>query len=195
MSGIHKYEPRELEAFLRALDRELPGPVTITVIGGAAIGLVYDTRHATSDIDLTPTGAAGFWEAVDRVQKTHPIPLQAVSIFVAPYDYEERRSRLSLKGFRRLTVLVPEKHDLAIMKAGRAEAHDLAAVADIHARSPLDLETLVQRYHGACTQVTGSQADFRLNFLALVERLFGEHVALQVQHRLAHEKPPPPGDV
>jgi hypothetical protein len=195
MSGPRSYDPKELEAFLRLLDRELTSPVTITVIGGAAIGLVYDTRHATTDIDLIPIGLKAFWAAVDRAQQVHPVPLQAVSFFVAPYDYEDRRSPLPLEGLERLTVLVPEAHDLVIMKAGRAEAHDLAAVADIHARRPLDLETLVLRYYDARTQVTGSLADFTLNFLAVVERLFGTPAAERVRLRLLDQPPPPPGKI
>ena len=79
MSGPRSYEPKELEAFLRLLDRELNRPVTITVIGGAAIGLVYDTRHATTDIDLVPIGLKAFWEAVARAQQTSPVPLQTVA--------------------------------------------------------------------------------------------------------------------
>lgn len=79
MSGPRSYQPKELEAFLRLLDRELTSPVTITVIGGAAIGLVYDTRHATTDIDLIPIGLESFWEAVARAQQTSPVPLQTVS--------------------------------------------------------------------------------------------------------------------
>jgi hypothetical protein len=195
MSGPRSYEPRELQEFLRLLDREVPGAMTITVIGGAAIGLLYDTRHATADIDLTPIGLKGFWEAVARTQRIYPVPLQTVAFFVAPYDYEERRVRLPLEGLERLTVLVPEEHDLAIMKAGRAEAHDLAAVADVHAKRPLDLETLIHRYYDARTQVTGSPEDFALNFLALVERLYGTPAAERVSARLRKERPPPPGDV
>ncbi len=195
MSGPRSFEPHELEAFLRLLDRELTGPVTITVIGGAAIGLVYDTRHATTDIDLIPIALKSFWEAVDRAQQAQPVPLQTVSFFVAPYDYEDRRLRLPLEGLERLTVLVPEQHDLVIMKAGRAEAHDLAAISDIHARRPLDLETLILRYYDARTQVTGSLEDFRLNFLAVVERLFGTPAAERVGSRLKEQTPPPLGGV
>jgi hypothetical protein len=65
---MRKYPPAEMEGFLRLLDAELTAPVTVTVIGGAAIGLQYDTRHATSDIDLTPIGDDAFWSAVERAR-------------------------------------------------------------------------------------------------------------------------------
>jgi hypothetical protein len=40
-----------------------------------------------------------------------------------------------LPGLRWLKVLVLEKHDLVLMKATRCYEHDLAAIAEIHARS------------------------------------------------------------
>jgi hypothetical protein len=193
MSSYRKYSRSELEGFLRLLDRELAQPVTVTIIGGAAIGLVWNTTHATTDIDLASGGQEALWAAVKRAQRLHPIPVQTVPFVVAPYHYEERRTPYSVYGATRLTILIPERHDLAIMKTGRAEAHDLQAVADVHAREPLDLETLVLRYYDALTQVTGSADDFRVNFLALVERLFGTSAAEQIQARLIDEPPPPLG--
>ncbi|SRR6266568_4075886 len=146
MSPLRRFRPAEVEEFLLALDRQLRRPVTVTVIGGAATG-----------IDLTPVTDAEFWAAVDRARKSHPIPVQAVGFFTAPYDYESRCTKLAIKGLKRLTILLPEVHDLAIMKAARALTHDLEAVEDVHKQRPLDLETLIQRHYEARTQVTGSQ--------------------------------------
>lgn len=70
------------------------------------------------------------------------------------------------------------------MKAARALTHDLEAVEDIHRQRPLDLETLILRYDEARTQVTGSQEDFKIGFLALVGRLFGAKTANSVERRL-----------
>src|SRR5574337_2116168 len=108
MSPIGRFSPTELEKFFQALDRELRKPVTVAVIGGAAVGLGYDPRHATTDIDLTPVSDADFWKAVERARAAHPIPVQTVPFFTPPYDYESRRSKLAIKGLKRLTVLVPE---------------------------------------------------------------------------------------
>ncbi len=58
MSPLRRFPPGEVEQFFLALDRELRRPVTVTVIGGAAIGLRYDPKHTTTDIDLTPVGDA-----------------------------------------------------------------------------------------------------------------------------------------
>jgi hypothetical protein len=191
MSPLSKFAPAEIERFFQALDRELRGPVTVTVIGGAAIGLRYDPRHTTTDIDLTPVSDAEFWDAVKRARSTNPIPVQPVNFFTPPYDYESRRTTLPIRGLKHLTVLIPEVHDLAIMKAARAETHDLEAVEDIHKKRPLDLDTLIARYYEARTQVTGSVEMFTLGFLALVERLFGEKEAQRIQQRIEREPPPP----
>ncbi len=195
MSPLSRFPPADVEKFFLALDRELPRPVAVTVIGGAAIGLKYDPRHATTDIDLTPVSDADFWKAVERARSAHPIPVQTVTFFTPPYDYESRRTKLTIKGLKRLTVLIPEVHDLAIMKAARALTHDLDAVEDIHRRHSLDLDTLVARYYEARTQVTGSVDEFTIGFLALIERLYGAKEARRVQSRLDHEPPPPIGDV
>ena len=91
--------------------------------------------------------------------------------------------------------MIPEVHDLAIMKAGRALTHDLVAVEDIHRKHRLNLETLVARYYETRTQVTGSFSDFTIGFLALVERLFGAKAAEQVEARINKDPPPPIGGV
>jgi hypothetical protein len=114
-----------------------------------------------------------------------------VPFFTPPYDYESRCTKLAIKGLKRLTILLPEVHDLAIMKAARALTHDLDAVEDIHRDRPLDLQTLIQRYYEARTQVTGSQEDFTIGFLALVERIFGAKAAKATERRLKTERPPP----
>ncbi|MGC4001043.1 MAG: DUF6036 family nucleotidyltransferase [Anaeromyxobacter sp.] len=186
------YGYEALAGFLRVLDAELTRPTRITVIGGAAIGLLYDTRHATTDIDLTPGQGEAFWAAVDRARlRAHePVPIETAGIFQPPYSYEDRCLHLELSGLRQLQVFVPERHDLALMKIARGYAHDLQGIADVHAVQALDLDTLVARYHESRTQVIGSAEMFKLSFLAAVETLFGEATASTVAQRL--EVPPPP---
>jgi hypothetical protein len=186
------YRPEALAGFFRLLDQELRRPTRITVIGGAAIGLSYDTRHSTTDIDLTPGQDNAFWEAVGRARSrmANPVPVQAVGIFQPPYSYEERCRRVAMDGVSRLQVFVPERHDLALMKIARGYAHDLQGVADMHSAQSLDLETLVARYHESRTQIIGSPEAFKLNFLAAVENLYGETTALKVEPRLESEMPP-----
>jgi hypothetical protein len=105
MSPLRSFLPIEFEKFFLALDQELRKRVTVIVIGGAAIGLSYDPRHSTSDIDLVPVGDPAFWKAVKRVRAANPIPVQTVPFFTPPYDYESRCTRLGLKGQRHGTLL------------------------------------------------------------------------------------------
>ena len=71
-----------------------------------------------------------------------------------------------------------------LLKTARAEAHDLDAVEDIHRAHPLSLETLIERYRETLPQVMGPKSRFKLNFLAVIARLFGEDEALVLEKRL-----------
>jgi hypothetical protein len=161
--------------FLRLLDAELVAP----------LGLEYDSGHATTDIDLTPIGNEDFWKAVERARSRlpDPVPVQPVGLYAAPYDYEDRRRPIENAGLRFLRLLVPEVHDLALMKVARGLTHDLEALQDIHRGHAFDLETLIARYFDTRTQVTGS-LELKLSFLAFIERIFGERVAHDVERRL-----------
>jgi len=72
-------------------------------------------------------------------------------------------------------VLVPERHDLAIMKLARGYEHDLQALEDIHRLRPFEVETLVARYQA--TEVVGPRRRFALALLDLIARLFGDDEA------------------
>jgi hypothetical protein len=72
-------------------------------------------------------------------------------------------------------VLVPERHDLAIMKLARGYEHDLQALEDIHRLHPFEVETLVARYEA--TEVVGPRRRFALALMDLIARLFGDDEA------------------
>ncbi len=83
-----------------------------------------------------------------------------------------------------LTVLIPEAHDLALLKTARATSHDLDAIEALSRTTHLKLETLIERYRESKTQVIGPAQRFRNNFLALVERLYGENTAVALEKTL-----------
>jgi hypothetical protein len=145
---LRKIPAGEFEKFLRLVDEELAEPFTIIVVGGAAIGMAYAPDHSTTDIDLMPLRSVPFWDAVERAELrlASRVPIQAVGIVQPPYEYEDRLRPLPIRGLKRLQILVPEAHDLALMKVARGEAHDLEAIEEIHRISPLSLSTLVSRY-------------------------------------------------
>lgn len=183
---MRKVQASEFEAFLRLVDHELSSDCTIIVVGGAAIGLAYAPDHATTDIDVMPTRQAALWKAVERAQARSkvPVPFQAAGIVQPPYEYEDRLRPLPVRGLKHLKILVPEPHDLALMKLARGEAHDLAGIEDIHRVSPLSLDTLVERYEESRGQFIGNPANLRLAFLALVARLFGDEEARRLEGKL-----------
>jgi hypothetical protein len=183
---MHRFSLHELHEFLRLLDSELPVPVEVTIIGGAAIGLVYDPAHTTTDIDLVPTSDLAFWEAVTRARSrtARPIPVQAAGIYEAPYDWEERRQIMTIAGVKKMKLFVPEAHDLALMKVSRGLTHDLDAVEDMHRKARLDLDTLIERYCELRTQHVGSLEELQLGFVSLVDRLFGSEKAADVDRSL-----------
>lgn len=182
---MRRFSTHEFEAFFRRVDAALERPCTIVLIGGGAVGLKYKGSHVTADLDLWSVSEASFWAAVDEANAppAERIPVQRVGIAEPPWTFEDRLVRLDLAGLSRLTVLVPEAHDLVLLKVARAEAHDLDAIEDIHRAAPLDLETLVERYVETRPQVMGSLESHRLNFLAAIARLFGEEQAEEIDRR------------
>lgn len=183
---VHRYAHNQLEQFLRLVDAELTRPCAIVLIGGAALSLGYHSSHATSDIDLWSPAKGPFWAAVAKVKKrdSDSVPIEHAAIAEPPYDFEDRLVTLDLEGLAHLTVQVPEAHDLVLLKTGRAEAHDLDAVEDIHRVHPLSLETLIARFLETAPHVMGPKSRFKLNFLAVIARLFGEAQAIEVERRL-----------
>ena len=73
------------------------------------------------------------------------------------------------------------------MKAIRGYEHDLQAIAEIHAHSPLDLDTLIRRFQDEMTPI-GDPARIRGNILAVLERLFPDAVE-DVARRLRKAQP------
>lgn len=167
----------QLERFLEAVDGALPGPAQVVIIGGTAAALHYGVRRATHDIDTWTTVHADLAAAAERARAVTglDVPIQKSAVADAPYEFESRLERV-LPELRKLTVQVPEKHDLVLMKAVRCYEHDLQVIAEIHAHAPLDLDTLVRRFEEEMTPI-GDPARIRANFLVVVEQLFPDSVA------------------
>lgn len=182
------FSAEEIATFLRGVDAQLGAGTAIEVIGGAAIALLLSARRATKtkDIDLGRRAEKHFMEACERARAATglDIPISPAGVHTAPYDYEDRLRPLAIAGLRHLTIYIPERHDLAVMKLARSDEHDLAAVEEMHRDAALDLNTLVDRYRETLTQLTEPEGMFRWKFLNLIERLFGEERASEVERRL-----------
>jgi len=162
--------------FLKSIDGQLTQSCTVVVIGGSAVAAI-DPAHATTDIDLLAPGSRDFDEAVERLRSigAPTLPVQVVTIAEGPEGFADRVLVVPIEGALKLSVFVPERHDLAMMKLARGYEHDLQALEDIHRIEPFDLETLVSRFHE--TDVVGPRRRFALALLDLVARLFGEEEA------------------
>ena len=138
---MRTYLKEDLEQFLWAVDAALERAVEVILIGGAAAALHYEATRPTRDIDTWSTIHDDLREAVNRARSTTglAVPFQKSGVADAPSDFESRLERV-LSDLTRLTVLVPERHDLVLMKAVRAYEHDLEVIAEIHRRFPLELD-------------------------------------------------------
>jgi hypothetical protein len=167
----------ELVGFLEAVDAALDQPLEVVIIGGAAAAVHYGIELGTHDIDTWTNVQEELAKAVEQARAGTGLPLPFAKSGVAdgPYDFESRLER-ALPHLQRLVVKVPEKHDLALMKVVRGYEHDLDGIEAIHRRSPLDLQTLLQRYRDEMGAVVGDPRKLRGQLLALVGRLFPDQV-------------------
>lgn len=181
----------EWRRFLRLVDEQLSEPARMVVIGGGAIALQYSSAYATRDLDTASRIERPLAEALSaagsKLQQElglpRPPPVSRVGVYDAPEGFEERCTRADVPGLQHLEVLVPERHDLALMKMVRGDERDLRALEELHrAGLPFELNVLLERYHE--TMVTGPQSRFRLNFLELAEGLFGSGVAAGLESKL-----------
>jgi hypothetical protein len=176
---VRYYGRAEIERFLRAVDRALKRPVTVIIIGGGAAAVKYRIDDPTTDIDTFNALGADLRRAIDAARHATGLamPFEQSGVADGPYCFEDRLLRAMPRLFR-LTVLVPERHDLALMKTMRGDQADFAKLRAIHDRKPFDLGVLLSRYVEEMDHVITDPRRLRGNFLALVESLFPEAVTL-----------------
>jgi hypothetical protein len=171
-----RHPPADLVRFLREIDRHLAKSHQLIIIGGAAAALAYKASRTTSDIDTANALSIDFERAVTEAKKSTglEIPVSYAAIADGPYNYETRLKRLRFLKTEKLEVLVPERHDLALMKIIRGEEHDIQVLVEMHESEPFDLEILIDRFTNEMRHVIGDHRWIRFNFVGLVEELFGE---------------------
>jgi hypothetical protein len=156
--------------FLSEIDEQLEGPVVMEVIGGAAALLAYGARRPTKDIDSFVPIDEKILKVARKV--AHRVPLDQATVADPPYNYEDRRERLDLP-LSNLTIVVPERHDLFLMKAVRAMRNDEEVLQEMHQAESFDLDTIVQRYRDEMGQVIGDHNILDQKLELLLEKLFG----------------------
>ena len=164
------YNRDHILEFLAEIDEHLALPAILEIIGGAAALLAYGASRATKDID----SFACLDEHVVRAARKaiHKIPIDRSTVADPPYTYEDRRQVLELP-FRNLMVLVPERHDLLLMKAVRSMRNDDEVIQQMHEVEPFDLDTLALRYKAEMGHAICDHKILDQKILIIVEKLFG----------------------
>jgi hypothetical protein len=171
---VKTYGRDQILLFLAEIDDLLDEPVAMEIIGGAAALLAYGAQTATKDIDSFLPIDARISRAADLA--TRKIPLDRAAVADPPWNYEDRLRRLELP-FRHLAVVVPDRHDLLLMKALRAARHDEEVIQEMHEVEPFDLKTIVQRYDDEMGQAIGDHQILDLKLELILEKLFGASAA------------------
>lgn len=181
-----RHPPSDLERFVRAVDAALSEPQSLLVIGGAAAVLGYGATRPTQDIDTFHQVQAPISRAIEEARKTTnlDIPVSFAAIADAPYNFEDRLVPLTELGLARLTIVVPERHDLALMKLIRGYHHDVEVIEQIHHLQPLSLDVLRSRFVAEMGHVMTDPRRLRLNLYEAVERLYGRDQAIALRARI-----------
>ena len=184
-STMNQHPLEDLIRFLKETDRQLSTYHGVIIIGGAAALLGHAAARPTTDIDSITRIPKELEEAFARAREITglDIPVTKVGVFDGPYEFETRLDTLEL-GLTRLTIQVPERHDLVLMKVVRGYEHDIQVIAQMHLSSPLDKAILIHRYKQEMTHVIGQPEVLRLSFLLMMQTLFGEDVAQRIELEL-----------
>lgn len=174
----------ELTRFMKSLDKHLSGPRRVILIGGAAASLAYGITRVTTDVDTI--NDIGELEEALRLASSETgldVPFQSVAIYDAPYHFEDRLVSVDM-ALEKLQIVVPEKHDLVLMKVVRGQENDRDAIQQIADNVGLEETTLVDRFKSEMTHVIGRPEQLRGNFLSVIEMLYGEREADRVNSEL-----------
>ena len=172
---MRSYLRADLERFLKAVDGSLRRRVEVVVIGGAAAGIHYGVAGGTRDIDTWTAVGRVLLPAVERARRATglPVPFQKSGVADAPFDFESRLQR-TLPELTRLVIMVPERHDLALMKVLRGDEQDLETITAMHRQVPFDQDLLIERYLEEMGAAVIDPGRLRSQFLVMIERLFPE---------------------
>lgn len=176
-----RYAVDDLTRFLKALDEALDEPAKLVVIGGSALVLGYGGAAATNDIDTFESYLDAIKEAAEqaRTKTGLNIPIVNSGIAQLPNGYEDRLMRV-LPHLKNLEVLVLDAYDLAVSKLVRGNEHDRQQLAQLHALTPFDLDTLVTRFRDLMATYVGDPTEPWWSLRHLVEELWGDIAAADV---------------
>jgi hypothetical protein len=185
---MRRFTREEIHSYLKALDSKVSSNCSLIIIGGAAASLSFGAPVGTVDIDTAnPVGdlSAACESAAEECGLT--IPLARASVYDGPRHFKSRLQRFSGLNLRKLTILVPEKHDWALMKVVRYEDKDAEHIKAAAAAVGFDLEIFKERFLSEMVDVQPRDRVI-IRFLAMIEELFGADAANHLQECIKAHK-------
>ena len=177
----------ELVRFLTELDQELSRHTDLVIIGGASLTLAYNFLNTTIDMDLLNKITADLFEAIEKAKsKTHlDVRVSTVGVYAQILNMEQRLVSPPDMLFKNINLYVPEKHDLALLKAARLEPRDMEDIRGLHNADSLNPETLFQRFKAEVLPLnSGDDNLLKGKFLEMIEMLFGEDMADAMESKI-----------
>jgi Nucleotidyltransferase of unknown function (DUF6036) len=176
---VTRFDRPQLVAFIRAIDRNLAEKVKVVVIGGAAATVGYDCVVKTADIDIfriIKGSSVALGKAADLARQETGLGVSVAAAPVAdlPYNYERRLKPVRGLQLVNLTVVIPDKYDLALSKTIRGYPHDIEAIQSMHESHRLARKTLVARFESELMKVAiADPRKISLNLVMVVARIYG----------------------
>ena len=179
---MNLFSDKELRKFLRAVDRRLKKPFRLDVIGEAVAVLLFGATSGTGDIDVT-TNIGPLEDALEgaREETGLAVPVVSSGVYMTPDNYEDRVKIVRL-GFKKLQLVVPEKHDWALIKIARLYRKDIEDIKEVATLVGFDKDVLLERFLTEMNNVIGiRRADLVYNFVTMMGELFGETEAARIE--------------
>ncbi|PWU12398.1 MAG: hypothetical protein C5B49_16465 [Bdellovibrio sp.] len=176
----------QFNRFLQAIDNFLDEEADLILIGGTAAALFYKASRATKDMDTYNSISKKLRCAHEKAKAMTGlnIPLEQSSVVTSPQDFEDRLQVYKPEMFKHLIVKHPEIIDLILMKTGRCSSGDLEVIEDLVRKNKVKLNEIVDRFTREMKTTVGDLSNLRLNFLAVIERCFGESSAQKLDGQL-----------
>ena len=165
-----------IQTVIHEISKKFKSEVDIFLVGSISAVVGYDLSKQTMDVDSYNQLSLEFkklWVEVTNQLKMN-LSISQTTVFFPPDGFESRYI-LSNLSTDRIRLYFMEKHDFVIAKLSRGIGKDLSDIEQLHKLSSLDADILIDRYLNEYIFVvhSGSQKMKNLDFLEMIEKLFG----------------------
>jgi hypothetical protein len=184
----------DLKIIIDEITKNINFQYDIFVVGSASSILGYGLQKITNDVDTYNNMNANIVDSWNKACKKfgYGLKLNKTQVFEPPEEFEDRFMKSDISTAK-VKVYYMEKHDFAISKIARGLAKDFDDVLNVHLKSPLDVDQLIQIFFKEYlfTVAIGSLTDKIISLKQLIEELFGSDMLadkLSIIDRLADRK-------